>query len=142
MVGDGRQPVKRSGCQLDVSIFAQRADPVVVSVVEDALAVSLDQTLEALGFAVLTHAPEAGLDSLPLARHSTLIIDRQLLPPEPQTFIDNLREQAWNGFAIILAEDGVSCALKFEDGDRVSVIEKPFVSSDLSALLYELHSAD
>ena len=119
-----------------------KSDPVVVSVVEDALAVSLEQTLEALGFEVRKHAPVAGLDILPLARQSTLIIDRQLLPPEPQTFIHNLREQAWGGFAIILAEDGVSCALKFEDGDRVSVIEKPFVSSDLSALLYELHTAD
>ena len=115
--------------------------PVVIVVRGEALAVSLDLTVQALDLDVLIHDPDLGLGALPLSRDSTLIIDRELLPTDPRDFILRLRAQLWRGMAIVLTEDAANPDLIVEPVEGVVVLEKPFGSADLLTLVRRAHPA-
>ncbi len=114
---------------------------MVVSVAEEALAISLELTLQTLDLRVLIHDPATGLASLALEPGSTLIIDRDLLPRDPRGFVSQLRAQLWRGIAIVLTEDAAKADLIFEPAQGVKIIEKPFGSHELITLIRDGHPA-
>lgn len=120
---------------LYVSKSTSDLGPVVIAVGEKALAISLEQTLEAGGLAYLAYRTELGLAGLPLSQTSTLIIDRDVLPRDPKTFIDQLHRQLWRGLAIVLTEDAAAAHFDCGSSNRVKLIEKPFGSADLLAMI-------
>jgi DNA-binding response OmpR family regulator len=119
------------------SISQASADqtPVVIAVRALDLAVSLEMFIQALGRPVTIHNPERGLGALPLDPQTTLIIDRELIEGDPRRFIRRLRGQLWTGLPILLLEDGAAPEERFDAEDGVSLIEKPFVTSQLLATL-------
>jgi hypothetical protein len=109
--------------------------PVVICVNEAGLAISLELTLQALGFSAVVHEPADGLGALPLAVTSTLIVDRAVLPRNPNPFFARMRDQSWRGLAIVLLEDSAlpePVPLKTEGA---FTLEKPFVAWELLALV-------
>jgi DNA-binding response OmpR family regulator len=109
--------------------------PVVIAVRELDLAVSLEMFFQALGLPVTIHNPELGLGALPLDAKTTLIIDRELIVGDPRGFVRRLRGQLWTGLPILLLEDGAAPEERFDAEDGVSLLEKPFVTSELMATL-------
>jgi hypothetical protein len=111
------------------------SDPVVISVVEPALADSLEQAVQTLGLATRLHDPRQGLASLGLAWRSTLIVDREVLPRDPLGFLRSLRTSPWRGLAIVLAEDSGIRKEGFDTIAGVRTLDKPFMAGDLLRLL-------
>lgn len=109
--------------------------PVVIAVCEAALAISLEQTLEAGGLTFVAYQTDRGLGGLPLSHNSTLIIDREVLPRHPRRFIDQLRRQLWSGLAIVLTEDAEAADIDCESSNHIKLIEKPFGSAELLAMI-------
>ena len=109
--------------------------PVVIAVCEAALAISLEQTLEAGGLTFVAYKTDQGLGGLPLSHNSTLIIDREVLPEHPRRFIDQLRRQLWSGLAIVLTEDAAAADIDCKSSNNVTLIEKPFGSAELLAII-------
>jgi DNA-binding response OmpR family regulator len=107
--------------------------PVVISVSERGLALSLDIALRAHGLETEIHDVGEGLATLPLSTHSTLIVDGHVLPKDPQSFLDRLRRQTWAGRLIVLVEDLPSPALVRLRNEGAVLIEKPFGSNELIA---------
>lgn len=121
--------------RLDVSSITVEPASVVIAVSEKALAISLEQTLEAGGVSVVAYCPDLGLSGLPLSARTTLIVDRQVLPKDPRKFIEQLHNQLWRGLAIVLTEDAAAADFAYEGCCRIKLIEKPFGSADLLALV-------
>jgi hypothetical protein len=107
----------------------------VIAVGEAALAISLAQTLEAGGLTFIAYQTDQGLDGLPLSHNSTLIVDRGVLPRHPRRFIDQLRRRLWSGLAIVLTEDAAAVDIDFEGSNHIKLIEKPFGSAELLAMI-------
>ena len=110
--------------------------PVVICVNEAGLAISLELTLQVLGLTTIIHEPDEGLGAMPLDGHSTLIVDRGLLPRNPNPFFARLREQRWRGMAIILIEDSALTEPVPLSAEGTVVLEKPFVAWDLLSLIH------
>ncbi len=126
-----------------MTIAASPSDPapVVITVREPELAISLEIFIQALGRSTVIHDPDRGLSSLPLTTHSTLIVDRQLVPGDPAVFLRRLRGQLWIGHAILLVEDGAAPDHPFGLDVDVAVIEKPFVTRQLMDAIDRAHVA-
>jgi DNA-binding response OmpR family regulator len=114
--------------------------PIVIAVAENDLAVALEMFIQALGLPVTIHDPARGLGALPLAPHSTLIIDRQLISGDPARFVGLLRRQLWLGMPIMLVEDGDEADMPFAEEEEVCILEKPFVTSELLAIIRRAHA--
>jgi hypothetical protein len=110
--------------------------PVVICVNETGLAISLELTLQVLGLTAIIHDACEGLGALPLADRSTLIVDRGLLPRNPNPFFARLREQCWRGLAVILIEDSALPEPVPLHAEGTAVLEKPFVAWDLLSLIH------
>jgi len=78
---------------------------------------------------------EEGMDALPLTENATLLIDEQVIPGVPVRSITRLRSRPWKGLVIVLTEDAVVLGRKLAALKSVVVLEKPFGSSDLVAIL-------
>lgn len=109
--------------------------PVVIAVCEPALAISLEQTLEAGGLTFVAYQTDQGLVDLPLSHNSTLIIDREVLPRHPRRFIEQLRHHLWSGLTIVLTEDAAAADIDCGVSSYVKLIEKPFGSAELLAMI-------
>jgi DNA-binding response OmpR family regulator len=120
---------------LKVSKAPADLTPVVIAVAERDLAVSLEMFIQALGLEALIHDPDDGLSALPLGPGSTLIIDRQLIEDDARRFIRRLRGQLWVGQTILLIEDGAAPEPPFDARDGVAILEKPFVTAELVAVI-------
>jgi len=107
--------------------------PVVISVSEAGLALSLEIALRARGMETVIHDAKDGLWSLPLHDCSTLVVDSQVLPRDASGFLDRLRRQTWHGRLIVLTEDIPDPALVRLRADGAVLIEKPFGSAELIA---------
>ncbi len=125
---------------MDVTTSPADRDPVVIAVKEPALAVSFELAVQALGLTARIHAPERDLVDLVLARHSTLIIDFDILPGAALSFLDQLRRRDWRGWAIVLTEGAASISVAPVDSLGLSLIEKPFVSSQLLSIVRQAHA--
>ena len=120
---------------MSVSKDSAAVAPVVISVGETGLALSLEIAVRAHGMEAIIHDARDGLSSLPLKAYSTLIVDSQVLPKDPSRFLDRLRRQTWRGRLIVLTEDIPSPALTRLRKDGAVLIEKPFGSAELIAEL-------
>lgn len=109
---------------------AMPARSATVIVRDDAVASSLELTLQACGAEVAVHHPSVYLTSLSLTETGILIVDLSLLPSDAVASIASLRHQGWRGLAILLSEDRAAAAPLVVD-DCTVVLEKPFSGVDL-----------
>lgn len=107
----------------------------IVAVREQGLALSLSLTVQAHGWKAVLFDIEEGMDALPLTENATLLIDEQVIPGVPVRSITRLRSRPWKGLVIVLTEDAVVLGRKLAALKSVVVLEKPFGSSDLVAIL-------
>ena len=103
-----------------------------IVVVRDAeLAVSLELALLAGGFNAFVYDPNQGIERLPFEIAMTLIVDAQILMPDPAAFVVGLRARPWKGLVVLVTGDGETLRTVFGRSDRIAVLEMPFVGADL-----------
>jgi DNA-binding response OmpR family regulator len=118
---------------LSVSEGAAANAPVVISVGESGLAVSLEIAIRAHGMDAIIHDARQGVANLCLDAYSTIVVDSEVLPDDSRRFLARLRGQAWRGTLIVLLEEVAGPALMRLRGDGAVLIEKPFGSAELIA---------
>ena len=107
----------------------------IVVVRDQVLAASLELALLAGGMNAFLYDPSQGLDGLPLEIAMTLIIDGQILTPDPAAFVAGLRARPWNGLIVLVTGDGETLRTVFARSQRIAVLEMPFVGADLIAAI-------
>jgi hypothetical protein len=108
---------------------------VVVVVRNPVLASSLELALLAEGLTPTLHDPDQGLDDLPLDAAMTLVVDGQILAPDPAAFVAGLRARPWDGLVVLITGDGEMLRTVFARSQRIAVLEMPFVGADLIAAI-------
>lgn len=112
-----------------------RGAPVTSAVIivrDPALAISLEFTLQACGLRVAVCDPSTDLNSVPPT--ALLVVDRALLPLKAKAANASLQQVA-PGRAIVLTEDGARGAEQLPISEHLAVVEMPFSSADLIAIL-------
>lgn len=105
-----------------------------IVVVRDAdLASALELALLAAELEVIVHDPRTGLEALPLEGAQTLVIEQQLLGPDPATFLAALRARPWLGLAIVTTDDAEVLRSALPRARRVTILEMPFQAATLIA---------
>ena len=104
-----------------------------VIVRDEALGVSLQLMLQAYGVVATVHPADAGLEAGAMC--SFVIMDHSLLPPDAGRTIEGVRARGWRGLLIVLTEDVDARSAPLTQHDGVVVLEKPFGSRALVALL-------
>jgi len=107
----------------------------IVVVRDPVLASSLELALLAGGMNALLYDPAQGLDGLPLEIAMTLIVDGQVLKPDPAAFVAGLRARPWDGLVILVTGDGEALQTIFSRSHRIAVLEMPFGGADLIAAI-------
>jgi len=107
----------------------------IVVVRDRILASSLELALLAGGLNAFLYDPEQGLDRLPLDIAMTLIVDEEILKPDPAAFVAGVRAQPWDGLIVLMTGDGESLQAVFARSQRIAVLEMPFVGADLIAAI-------
>ena len=107
----------------------------IVVVRDDVLAASLELALLAGGLNAFLYDPAQGLDRLPLDIAMTLIVDGQILAPDPAAFVAGLRARPWDGLIVLVTGDGETLRTVFARSQRIAVLEMPFVGADLIAAI-------
>lgn len=107
----------------------------IVVVRDQVLAASLELALLASGLNAFLYDPEQGLDRLPLDIAMTLIVDAQILAPDPAVFVASLRARPWDGLVILMTGDGEPLQTVFARSRRIAILEMPFVGADLIAAI-------
>ncbi|THD56543.1 hypothetical protein [Phenylobacterium sp.] len=107
----------------------------IVVVRDQVLAGSLELALIAGGLNAFLFDPAQGLERLPLDIAMTLIVDAQLLTPDPAVFVAGLRERPWDGLIVLITGDGEALRTVFARSQRIAVLEMPFVGADLIAAI-------
>jgi hypothetical protein len=103
----------------------------IVVVRDPVLAASLELALLAGGLNAFLFDPSQGLERLPLDIAMTLIVDQQILTPDPAAFVAGLRARPWNGLIVLMTGDGEALRTVFARSQRIAVLEMPFVGADL-----------
>jgi hypothetical protein len=112
------------------SASTQKTSAIVV--VRDAvLAASLELALVAGGLNAFLYDPAQGLDRLPLDIALTLIVDEEVLRPDPAAFVAGLRARPWDGLVVPVTGDGETLRTVFGRSRRIAALEMPFVGSDM-----------
>jgi hypothetical protein len=99
------------------------------------LAASLELALVAGGLNAFLYDPAQGLERLPHDIAMTLIVDEQVLRPDPATFVAGLRARPWDGLVVLITGDGEALRTVFARSQRIAVLEMPFVGADLIAAI-------
>ena len=73
----------------------------IVVVRDQVLAASLELALLAGGMNAFLYDPAQGLDRLPLEIAMALIVDEQVLAPDPSAFVAGLRARPWCGLIVL-----------------------------------------
>lgn len=107
----------------------------IVVVRDQVLAASLELALLAGGLNAFLYDPGQGLERLPLDIAMTLIVDDQILAPDPAAFVAGLRARPWDGLIVLMTGDGEALQTAFARSRRVAVLEMPFVGADLIAVI-------
>jgi len=127
---------------MGVAAAPGREASAIVVVRDDALAASLELALIAGGLNAFLYDPAQGLDRLPLDIAMTLIVDQQILAPDPAAFVARLRARPWDGLIVLIAGDGEALQTVFARSRRIAVLEMPFVGADLIAAIRAVWPAD
>ncbi|THD64393.1 hypothetical protein [Phenylobacterium sp.] len=98
---------------------------------DQVLAASLELALLAGGLNAVLFDPAQGLAGLPLNIAMTLIVDHQVLTPDPAAFVAGLRARPWDGLVVLVTGDAETLRTAFERSQRVAILEMPFVGADL-----------
>jgi hypothetical protein len=107
----------------------------IVVVRDQVLAESLELALLAGGMNAFLYDPAQGLERLPLEIAMTLIVDGQVLAPDPAAFVTGLRARPWDGLVVLVTGDGETLRTVFARSQRIAVLEMPFVGADLIAAI-------
>jgi hypothetical protein len=107
----------------------------IVVVRDQVLAASLELALLAGGVNAVLYDPAQGLARLPLEIAMTLIVDAQVLSPDPGVFVAGLRARPWDGLVVLVTGDGEALRTVFARSQRIAVLEMPFVGADLIAAI-------
>ena len=108
---------------------------VIVVVRDPDLAASLEFALLAGGLDAVLFDAVQDLERLPLDIAMTLIVEAQLLKPDPAAFVAGVRARPWDGLIILMTGDGEALRTAFVRSQRVAVLEMPFVGKDLIAAI-------
>jgi DNA-binding response OmpR family regulator len=108
---------------------------VIVVVRDPDLAASLEFALLAGGLDAVLFDAVQDLERLPLDIAMTLIVEAQLLKPDPAAFVAGVRARPWDGLIILMTGDGEALRAAFVRSQRVAVLEMPFVGKDLIAAI-------
>jgi len=114
----------------------------IVVVRDEVLAASLELALLAGGTNAFLYDPAQGLDGLPLEIAMTLIVDEQVLAPDPGTFAAGLRARPWDGLIVLVTGDGETLRTVFARSQRIAILGMPFVGADLIAAIRTAWPAD
>jgi len=114
-----------------VSAAARPQGSAIVVVRDQVLAASLELALLAGGLDAFLFDPAQGLERLPLDFAMTLIVDHEVVAPDPAAFVAGLRARPWDGLVALVTDDGESVRAVFARSQRVAVLEMPFVGADL-----------
>jgi len=107
----------------------------IVVVRDPVLAASLELALVAGGLNAFLFDAGQGLDRLPMSIAMTLIIDDRLAKPDPATFAAGLRARPWDGLIVLITDDSEVMEEAFRRSERIAVLEMPFISADLIAVI-------
>jgi hypothetical protein len=107
----------------------------IVVVRDQVLAGSLELALLAGGLNAFLYDSAQGLDRLPLDIAMTLIVDEQILAPDPGAFVAGLRARPWDGLVVLITGDGEALRTVLARSRRIAVLEMPFVGADLIAAI-------
>jgi DNA-binding response OmpR family regulator len=118
---------------LSISDGVATIAPVVISVGEPGLALSLEIAIRAHGMDTVICDMDSEMAGLSLDTYSTVVVDSEMLPRDPSLFLDRLRRRTWRGRLIVLTEDSPCPTLRRLRGDGAVLIEKPFGSAQLIA---------
>jgi DNA-binding response OmpR family regulator len=114
----------------------------IVVVRDPDLAASLELALLAGGLNAVLFDVAQDLERLPLDIAMTLIVEAQLLKPDPAAFVAGLRARPWDGLIILMTGDGEGLRTALVRSHRVTVLEMPFVGKDLIAAIRAVWPAD
>lgn len=114
----------------------------IVVVRDQDLAESLELALIANGLNAFLFDASQGLERLPLEIAMTLIVEAQILKPDPSAFVTGLRAQPWNGLIVLMTGDGEALKTAFARSQRIAVLEMPFVGADLIAAIRAVWPAE
>ena len=106
------------------------------------LAGSLELALTAGGFNAFIFDPAQGLDRLPIDIAMTLIVEDEILKPDPAAFVASLRARPWNGLVILVTGRAWMLGPLLERSDRIAVLEMPFIGADLLAAIRAVWPAE
>ena len=107
-----------------------------------AIVVVRELALLAGGMNAFLYDPEQGLARLPLEIAMTLIVEGQILAPDPAAFVAGLRARPWDGLVVLVTGDGETLKTVFARSRRIAVLEMPFVGADLIAAIRTVWPAD
>jgi hypothetical protein len=107
----------------------------IVVVRDQVLAASLELALLAGGLNAFLFDPAQGLERLPLDIAMTLIVDGEILAPDPAAFVAGLRARPWDGLIVLMTGDGEALRAVFARSQRIAVLEMPFGGADLIAVI-------
>jgi len=114
-----------------VSAASRPQGSVIVVVRDQVLAASLELALLASGLDAFLFDPGQDLECIPLDIAMTLIVDHEVLTPDPAAFVAGLRARPWDGLVVLVTGDGETLRTVFARSQRVAVLEMPFVGADL-----------
>jgi len=103
----------------------------IVLVKDAALASSLEAVLVADGLRVIVQDPQSPLQALPLAEGRLLVSEHRMLPFHLAEFLTAVGARSWGGLVILLTDDRARLVGSVEGLDGVTILEMPFVGTDL-----------
>lgn len=101
---------------------------------DEAMRASLAFLLQTCGLAVTNVERPELLDGQGAAA-DFILMDCELVEESGGAVLALLRQRAWNGTAILMAEDEHACARAVANVERCIVLTKPFSSEDLIAAI-------
>ncbi len=110
-------------------------ESAIVVVKNAVLGASLESALQAAGLKVTLHDAATDPETLPLDIAMTLIIDEQVLKPNPAAFVEAVRARPWDGLFVIMTGEAHALRSIFERSRRLAILELPFVGADLIAAI-------
>ena len=72
----------------------------------------------------------------------TLIVDHQVLKPDPAAFVSGLRALPWDGLIVLVTGEGETLRTVFARSHRIAVLEMPFIGADLIAAIRAVWPSD
>jgi hypothetical protein len=114
----------------------------IVVVRDQVLAASLELALLAAGLNAFLYDPSQGLGRLPLDIAMTLIVDAEILKPDPAVFVAGVRNRPWDGLIVLMTGDAEALQAAFARSQRIAVLEMPFVGADLIAAIRAVWPVD